>query len=257
MKSGRGILWLACALVLVLGASTASADSVPAPILTVSGTRQASLQATVSSGAADDAAAYGISFVLGRSFSDLTISVPQFITAGEFRGTAWLTDAIGPAATSANVVASSPFDVCAATSCGTPPPAEIRFLSGLSLSPGTYYFILSTPFCSHPGSGCSAELARLLTYSDPMISAASDVAAAGEIASACPASGCANGPLNEDFPPASTWSHMPDNVSSFKIEATVPEPGSLPMVISGLAMVLYFRMKKRPGETGRKRALCR
>lgn len=234
----RCVLWLNVALILSVGA--ARADSVT--LLSVSGTSASSQFNQISSGFGDDPEFHGVSFILTQSFSGVSISVPSLIGTGLGTFTAWLTDAIGPAATSSNVIVSSTLTACTALSCGAPASGgDIEFFSNLNLSPGTYYFILSTPNLTI--SPTNETFARFATYSDPTVSAASNVQANGEIDTVCPISDINCAAMDQSFPPASSWNVSSDNISSFLVTSSAAEPGSLTPFLCGLSLLVCLALK--------------
>lgn len=75
-------------------------------------------------------------------------AIVRDVETGLGPGTAWLTNAIGPGATSANVIANATFTAPELTSSqlldlNTAPTTTL--FSGLSLDPGTYYLVLKGP----------------------------------------------------------------------------------------------------------------
>jgi hypothetical protein len=191
----------------------------------------------------------GLSFELGSSFSDVAITIPNM--SFEFwAGTAWLTDAIGPAATPANVIATTtinPFP-------GSQGIATTTFLSALNLSAGTYFFVLSSPFCgvadiNSPGCGLGLWSG---SYANPTIDTTPGVSLFGdEIVGgfACQPASC---PANFAFPPASQWTFQPSSnvneIGFLDVEITgsaVPEPSTLMLLGTGV-LALLARGKRRP-----------
>jgi uncharacterized protein (TIGR03437 family) len=73
-------------------------------------------------------------FTVGQAYTGVSISVAL---TGTFSGTAYLTTQIGPSATASSQIATAPY-----SSSG--PNAFQVVLQGISLSPGTYYVVLST-----------------------------------------------------------------------------------------------------------------
>ncbi len=83
--------------------------------------------------------AFGAGFTLGQTYSNVAIFAALYSSSGSESVTAYLTNAIGPAATAANNVAPP------VTLPIGPPSDPIPFqplFSGLTLAPGDYYFIL-------------------------------------------------------------------------------------------------------------------
>jgi hypothetical protein len=239
MKLNKTMVWAAAALLAtMLSGKPAFADSIP--VLSVTGTTPGPVLAEISSGLVDDPEFSGISFELGQSLNNVSISSPSFMAAGEFTGTAWLTNAIGPSATAANVVASAPVDVCTTGGCGVPGGFEsVQFLSGLNLAPGTYYFLISTPLAL---TGSGADFARFNSYSDATVSTAQGVTANGEFSASCGLSnGGVCGDMNQSFAPASNFTSVSANTSSFLITASAPEPSSIALVLVPLLLLFLLR----------------
>jgi hypothetical protein len=194
----------------------------------------------------------GLSFVLGGSFRDVSISIPDLAFA-YWAATGWLTNAVGPAATSGNVIATTTVDPFPAATG----QATTIFLSDLSLSPGTYFFFLSSPYCSLPADlnsyGCG--WGSWESPKDPTIVAASGVALFGSEIVGGAGVPCQdpNTPFcaNADFPPASPWNFYAfGSDSSFGfpvIDITgtpVPEPSSLMVFGTGLLTLCGLRLRK-------------
>ena len=181
----------------------------------------------------------GFSFVLGRSFDN--VSITAYLELGDnFTGTAWLTNGIGSGATPLNVIASAPFSRPGFCCNGSFVPTS--FFGNLDLAPGTYDFFLST----HDSYGLW-EFAQ----TQPTIVAAQGIGYLNSLytisSSGCAGIGC---PLNLDFPPASNWNASTFFYPTLEIDATpVPEPSSISTLLVGLAVVfLLTRFGKGPTE---------
>ena len=86
-----------------------------------------------------------VSWTQTTSVSNVTIAASLQSTSAGFRtGTAYLMNAIGPAATAANEVVPPASFTAATPYLSDPIPLTVLF-TGLNLAPGTYYLVLSAP----------------------------------------------------------------------------------------------------------------
>lgn len=238
--------FVATLTVCCLMAIPASADSIT--ILSVTGGPSSGIPVGGSQSSPAESQYLGISFVLGSSFDDVAITVPGLVFIN-WAGTAWLTNAIGPAATPSNVIATATVDPFP----GTQGVSTTTFLSGLNLSPGTYFFFLSSPFCdgSDFSSGCGFGFWQ--SPSNPTIQTAAGAGLFGEEIVGgfqFPCQNPANCPAaNFVFPPASPWTFNTfSNSTPLAIEITgspVPEPSSLMLLSTGLLAMWGIGLRKR------------
>jgi hypothetical protein len=190
----------------------------------------------------------GIAFELDHPFQDVAITIPRVGFNTLFSGTAWLTDAIGPLTTPNNVLASKPFSLVSSSDRFV--NEDYTFLSELDLSPGTYYFFLSSPVCVSdcadgtgfwPGADATSTV-----FTAPGISSLGTEYSGGFILPGCgnPAN-CP--PANSNFPPASSWRFGPEG-QAIDITASgheVPEPETILLVLTGLLLTVVSRLQRR------------
>jgi hypothetical protein len=142
-------------------ASTASAYSIPLLMTsTLSGNvDSAHGQAFENVGYDGNVQFVGFSFVLGRPFKDVSITLNDIFYFGtpgnvggpqHLPGLAYLTNGIGIGATSQNTIATAPFSQNASLPTLEQPNGSYTLFGNLDLGPGTYYFLLTVP---HGGWG--------------------------------------------------------------------------------------------------------
>jgi hypothetical protein len=199
---------------------------------------------------------FAVSFTLDHPLQGISISVPQFRIEQEgFTGTAWITNALGPGATAANVLATN--QLVNQFSPQYPDYASFTFFSGLNLDPGTYSFFISSPNCDaiHPCHGSFPHgygVASWLGYYPGEVQSADGVhydgsfTALGHANTICdsglydPANGCN---INYDSFVASNW--QPTGIKmSFAITQTVAEPSSLALCSICLPLLWIFRRRR-------------
>ncbi|MBM3766601.1 MAG: hypothetical protein FJW32_14525 [Acidobacteria bacterium] len=97
----------------------------------------------------DSPIALAIGFTLNQTYSNVAITAALYSATGNESLTAYVTNAIGIGTTAANNIASP-----IGFSLGPPsdPPADLNLFSGLTLSPGTYYFIVKAENVDPQGS---------------------------------------------------------------------------------------------------------
>ena len=141
----------------------------------------------------------GVSFSLSQQFTNVTISVELLAIGAPLTGTAYLTDAIGSTATSANQIASASFDFPDGTNLGcftdSPPCQMLDLFTGLTLPADTYYLTLVGPDLGPNGSFCCGWFAT----DSPTLVTASGVAIGSFFTTSSPAS----------YAPASTFDSAP------------------------------------------------
>jgi hypothetical protein len=171
----------------------------------------------------------GVFWTQTGTYTDVSISAYLGSSGfdGDGSGTVYLTNAIGPGATTANEIAQISLSGLASTSA----PATNLF-SGLTLGPGTYYLNSSSE--SSPG------IAWELFY--PV---AVNVAPGGSIGEEINF-----GILPTDFPPSASLTPQANNFA-FSVTGTpetAPEPSSVPLlltIIGGVGLRLRVRTRTR------------
>ncbi len=218
-------------------------------ILSVTGVIDSSIPVGGSQSNGAESQFFGVSFAIGGSFNDVAITIPDMAFV-DWAGTAWLTNAIGPAATPANVIATATADPFHGSLLFQ--STTTTFLSGLNLSPGTYFFFLSSPFCAGNdfSIGCGMGLWPVVSSPTIQVTASGAEIVGEELVGGflLPCSNPANCPAaNFQFPPASPWIALP-NSTPLAIVITgspVPEPSSLLLFVAGLLALWVAGPRKR------------
>jgi hypothetical protein len=180
----------------------------------------------------------GFDFTLSQTYYDVSITptLGYYQDLTPFEGTAWLTTGL-PTDT---VLASNVFQI----NNGDPNLVPLTLLSGLTLGPGTYYFLLT----GNPGnSGNSGEAEW------PQLSNITLTTAAGVTAGTLSFVGTGEF-FDLDFPPNSGWyTYPPGNPFNLPILITgdtgyaVPEPTTLVLMLSGMGVIALARRKQLRG----------
>jgi hypothetical protein len=169
-----------------------------------------------------------------KAFTDVSISADVDLTG--VTGTAWLMNAIGGAATAANVLDTEPFD--------SPGSGTITFFDNLDLQPGAYFFLLTV----NSGLGGWQILNQRTVTTDPSVNYGGFVYAYS-----------VNNPLDLNFPPASTWLFGGDNLEFLVTgspASAIPEPSTLPLLALTLAVLAAsIASHLLPGFDGKERAI--
>jgi len=190
---------------------------------------------------------YALEFTTTVALSNLTLSVPlSCCTLGSnvITGTAYLTTAIGSSATLASILDSSSYNVTLTDNANLPGYASVEqsvaFLTGVSIGPGTYYFVLAG---NGTGVGNWDELSTIL--GPPAIY----TTAAGVSIDGYSIDNSIAGGLDTGFPPGSDWAATTENYPITVTEVSpipTPEPGTLLMLGTGL-LGLGPLLRKRSG----------
>jgi hypothetical protein len=191
------------------------------------------------------------SFSLANPYGDVSIRFHDLnFTFANARF--WLTNALGPTATSSNVIASSTFFGNGHFNH----PSEFNPLSGLTLGAGTYFMIFSSPFCDvGTDAHCRTQVGLLGLGETVLIDAVAGVTYNGGFVTSdalnCHQSGTCQ--IDFDFAPASLWQGPGDpHIDGPRFEVAgkaIPEPESIALLGAGLAiMALTARLKKRSSD---------
>jgi hypothetical protein len=152
----------------------------------------------------------GVSWTMNQAFSAVTIEAAIASANAGDTATAYLTTAAGPGTTTADVVAESTFGLPVFLPLRSAP--DFTIFTGLTLSAGTYYLIITTPFDSSEARGWRG------TSNAPEVTTAPGVTLNPSLLSADTAS-------DPNFAPDSNFSISP-NTYQFAV-FSVPEPSSL------------------------------
>lgn len=173
--------------------------------------------ATATTGSVISSTQYNaVEFTLSANYINVDIDASLTAAAGG-SGTAYLTTAVGPGTTGADLVASTPFDFAVA------PGIEVGWVdlfSGLSLPADTYYLVWGAPFVPDNTSG-SVEIGGGYVL-DPN-------ASVGSMFFTTTA-------RDEAFPPASTWSASGLGNRFFRVSGDVPAPSSALALMAAAGM---------------------
>lgn len=175
-----------------------------------------------------------VSWTQGRAFPHVAIDASLVSNNPSFRtGTAYLMTMIGPGTTaSSEVVAPVSFTAPVAVPFGPVPPTVL--FSGLMLTPGTYYLVLTAPFANTIGSPLAWQIPTepdIVTA--PLVSLGDTDLANTSVTTVAP------------FAPASAFLITSDRVM-FDVVSAIPEPASLAMLGSALGLfLLALRLSRR------------
>jgi hypothetical protein len=260
-------------LVLLLGfgvfASTARADSVPLIAYTLSGSLEswnAINGFPIETSGFDSTIQWvGFSFVLGRPFKDVSITlndIANFGTPGNGRGPldlpglAYLTNGIGIGATPQNTIATASF--AQNWVLGTPLRPFVgsyTLFGNLDLGPGTYDFFLTVPYGGWAlWGGFDAQQGAPTTtfYQAPGVGLMGGFLTQGSCLSTKgpyrPPIGC--GSADIAVPAASVWNFSPGSpgfAGPFEIDGTAvlaaPEPSTWIYVLGAALLTLVIKWK--------------
>jgi len=236
----RGIQGLALALACISATLCAHADT----ILSTSSTIETTVVPFSGAAAITDQQYLAFSFSLANPYSDVSISFHDLHYTFD-NGMFWLTNALGPSATNANVIATDTFS-------GTGDfhdPNEFTPLTGLSLAAGTYFMIFSSPFCDvTTDSHCRTQFGLLGEGQSPLINAILGVTYNGGFtatdALSCHQFGTCQ--IDFDFAPASLWQGPQAGAPRFEIAGTaIQEPESIWLLGAGLAIIGVARTLRK------------
>lgn len=239
----RGIQGLALALAWMSAALCAHADS----ILSTTSTVETTVAPFSGAAAITDQQYLAFSFSLGNPYGDVSIrfhDINFMFDNARF----WLTDALGPTATTSNVIASSTFFGNGHFN----DPSEFNPLSGLTLGAGTYFMIFSSSFCDVlTDADCLHQVGFLGLGEKVLIDAVAGITYNGGFSAtdslSCHQFGTCQ--IDFDFPPASLWQGPGDphmDGPRFEIRGkAIPEPESVWLVGAGLAMMGITRRLRK------------
>jgi hypothetical protein len=239
----RTIQGVALALASVSASVCAHADT----ILSTASTVQDELTVFSGAQAVTDQEYLAYSFSLGAPYSDVSIRFHDFHYTFD-NGIFWLTNALGPSATNANVIATDTFS-------GTGDfhdPNEFTPLTGLTLEAGTYFMIFSSPFCDILiDTHCRSQAGFLGLGHTVLIDAIAGVTYNGGF-SATDAVSChqlGTCQIDFDFAPASLWQGPGDphiDGPRFEIAGTaIAEPASIWLLGAGLVIMGVTRRLRK------------
>jgi hypothetical protein len=239
----RTIQGVALALVWISASVCAHADT----ILSTASTVESTVVPFSGAQSVTDQQYLAYSFSLGNAYDDVSIRFHDLNYTFD-NGIFWLTDALGPATTISNVIATSTFS-------GTGhfnDPNVFTALSGLTLGAGTYFMIFSSPLCDvGTDSHCLSQIGLLGLGETTVIDAAPGVTYNGGYvatdAIACHDTGTCE--INFAFAPASLWNGPSDpniNAPRFEIAGTaIAEPESMWLLGAGLAIMGVTRRLRK------------
>jgi hypothetical protein len=157
----------------------------------------------------------GASWIQSSAFTGVSIDAVLGSNFSGTTGTAYVTNQIGPSATVANEIASAPFAFPVGGA------ADINLFSGLTLTAGTYYLVLSTT-----GNGFWEFTNNQTVTTAPGVSFNSDYLSTS----------------NNAYPPASNFN--PTNAGFlFSVTGTsVPEPSTVTFLLLSAGVVAVARL---------------
>jgi hypothetical protein len=168
-----------------------------------------------------------VSWISTVHYANVSISVPLIGTA---TGTAYLTNAIGPGTTMANVLATTSFTENSSTL------QWYTIFNHLNLSPGTYFLVLGSQSACCSGWGSTPQ---------PSITTAAGINYNGSYFASTPHN-------NTSFYPASVFSSFEANNSlplQFSVTgiaaSSIPEPSTLLLLGGGLCVLIGMRNRVR------------
>jgi hypothetical protein len=162
---------------------------------------------------ADEANAFSVSWTLTQAYTNVSITAQL----DGWSGTAYLTTQLGPGTTIGDQLASTSFDV-----------GDVLF-SGLTLSPGTYFLVITTT----PLTSLSWEASR-----SPVVSVGSGAAIGDD--------SYAFGVQNLGYVPAATFGPGFGNTLLYAVAgdaSAVPEPGTFTLGLIALSGVALLRKR--------------
>lgn len=184
---------------------------------------------------------WGFAFTLGQQFDNVTLQIEDFSMEPDFTVDAWLTNAIGPGSSAANVIAADsfsgiPIDDLTSEQYAALTEARVVTLFDANLGPGTYFVTLS-----------AFEGPIFFWYeTDPTtISSIPNAGFLGEFTAGDTPNGCGLEPnppncyLNYDAPWESDFGAIGSGVPGiFEIDGTpVPEPPALSIGLMGVLLI--------------------
>ncbi len=175
------------------------------------------ISATGTGGFGDAGGVYYVSWTQTGAYSGVSIAASLYTTGAPASGNAYLTTKVGSGATAAQQVAAAPFTVSNTS------PSLVTVLTGVTLSPGTYYLVLDL----------SAAGLVWQSNATATITAASGVTANSD----------SSGSLAASYPPASPGlapSGLIDrtySVTGTFLPPTVPALSPLGMLVTTLSLI--------------------
>ena len=184
----------------------------------------------------DDFSNVAVSWTQSVASSNVSLSVVLGRGAGASTGAWYVTNAIGPGTTAANVLDSGIYDLSAAGPLTSEQvynlnlAPRIVLTSGLSFAPGTYHLVLDGPVSQF------IDGAEWLGDVRPDITLAAGFTLGSSLGTE----------VVDAFAPASVFSPLSPRVMVFEIDgdtAVVPLPASLPLMVAGLVLLGVLRRR--------------